>query len=132
MKAGPKLSENGSANGEEGHESSTLRRLIEVVAAPLPDQRFGLMPGGRVVITDDGRGVAGNLADRLEAGGFPVDRIGGQEESVDWTSPAAIDSVLDQIRSRGPVAGLVHTFPFRQALSGQPNKIRLDGRGARK
>jgi acyl transferase domain-containing protein/NAD(P)H-dependent flavin oxidoreductase YrpB (nitropropane dioxygenase family)/NAD(P)-dependent dehydrogenase (short-subunit alcohol dehydrogenase family) len=116
------------ANGNGRHESSTLRRLIEVVQAPLPHPRLGLMPGGRVAITDDGRGVAGNLADCLEAAGVPVDRIGGLEESVDWTSPSAIDSVLDRIRSRGPLAGLVHTLPLRLSRSGQPNELNWDER----
>jgi len=116
------------ANGNGRHESSTLRRLLQLVEAPLPHHRFGLMPGGRVLITDDGRGVAGNLANCLDAAGIPVDRIGGLEESVDWTSPSAIDSVLDRIRSRGHLAGIVHTLPLRQARSGQPKEFDWDGR----
>jgi acyl transferase domain-containing protein/NAD(P)H-dependent flavin oxidoreductase YrpB (nitropropane dioxygenase family)/acyl carrier protein len=116
------------ADGDGRHESSTLRRLIEVVEAPLPDPRFGLMPGGRVAIADDGRGVAGNLADCLEAAGVAVDRIGGLEGSVDWTSPSAIEAVLDRIRSRGPLAGLVHALPLRLIRSGQPNELDWDRR----
>ena len=50
--------------------------LLEAVDAPLPLNRAGLMPGGRIVITDDGRGVAAELANRLEAAGVAVERIG--------------------------------------------------------
>src|SRR5262249_44717826 len=40
----------------------TQRRLIEALDSPLPVDRLGLMPGGRVVITDDGAGVAALLS----------------------------------------------------------------------
>ena len=43
------------------------------------------------MITDDGRGVARGLENQLLAAGIPVERIGGPETPVDWTSPAAID-----------------------------------------
>ncbi len=52
----------------------------------------------------------------------PVSRSIGSAvgiESVDWSSPSAIDSVLDRIRSRGPLAGIVHTLALREARSGQ-------------
>ena len=124
----PKRREIAGADGNGRHNSSTLRRLIEVVEAPLPDPRLGLMPGGRIVIRDDGRGVADKLAHRLEAVGFSVDRIGGRNESVDWSSLSAIDSVLDRIRSRGPLAGLVDTLALREARSGQSNTFDWDGR----
>ena len=45
---------------------------------------------------------------------MPVERIGGPEAPVDWTSPAAIDAVLDRLRSRGPLAGIVHALPLGQ------------------
>ena len=36
--------------------------------------------------------------------------------------------MLDRIRSRGPLAGLVHALPLRQARSGQANEFDWDGR----
>ena len=39
-------------------EATGSVRRPEVVDAPLPRERLGLMPQGRIVITDDGRGVA--------------------------------------------------------------------------
>jgi len=115
-----------SGNGKPQH--ATLRRLLEAVAAPLPLDRLGLIPGGRILITDDGHGVAGNLADCLEATGVPVERIGGDRGSVDWTSPSAIESVLERVRSRGPLAGIVHALPLRAARAGARNEIDWSGR----
>ena len=81
------------------------RRLLKVVEAPLPRERAGLMAGGRIVITDDGRGVARCLENQLAGSGVPVERIGGPDSTIDWTSPAAIDAMLEQLRSHGPLAG---------------------------
>ena len=89
--------------------------MLEAVAAPLPRDRRGLMAGGRVVITDDGRGVAAELAARLEAAGLAVERLGGPDRPVEWTSPSAIDAAVDEVRSRGSIAGLVHAMPLGQA-----------------
>ena len=101
-------------------EGRNTRRVLEAVDAPLPRQRLGLMPGGRIVVTEDGRGVAEALASRLEAVGVRAERVGGRDRPVEWTSPAAIDSVLDELRSRGPIAGIVHALPLGQATSGDP------------
>ena len=88
----------------------TQRRLLEVVDAPLARLASGLMPGGRIVITDDGRGLAEILEHLLQQAGNPAERMGGYDEPVDWTSPASIDGVLEQFRSRGPLAGIVHAL----------------------
>ena len=106
----------GTHHPHQGEE----RRVLEAVDAPLPRQRLGLMPGGRIVVTEDGRGVAEELARRLEAAGVPAERVGGRDRPVEWTSPAAIDSVLHDLRSRGPIAGIVHALPLGQATSGDP------------
>ena len=41
----------------------------------------------------------------LQAAGIPVERIGGYDEPVDWTSPAAIDAVLDAVPIARPTGG---------------------------
>jgi NAD(P)-dependent dehydrogenase (short-subunit alcohol dehydrogenase family) len=92
-----------------------------MVDAPIPHQGHGLMAGGRVVITEDVRGVAELLAGRLEAAGVPVDRLGHAARPVDWTSPAAIDALVAGLRERGPIAGIVHALPLGQALGGAPD-----------
>jgi acyl transferase domain-containing protein/acyl carrier protein len=107
-------------NGTRKPREGTLRRLLEVVDAPLPRERLGLMPRGRVLVTEDGKGVAEMMAVGLESAGIPVERIGGPDRPVEWTSPSAIDSVLEELRSRGPIAGIVHALPLGQASSGDP------------
>jgi acyl transferase domain-containing protein/NAD(P)H-dependent flavin oxidoreductase YrpB (nitropropane dioxygenase family) len=103
-------------------QESTSRRILEVVNAPLPLLHLGLMEGGRVVITEDGCGVAQHLAVRLENAGVSVDRIGGEDRPVDWTSPSAIESVLEQLRSRGPLASLIHALPLGHSRTGEPTE----------
>jgi len=111
----------GAGNGHVEPGPRAQRRVLEVVEAPLPAHRLGLLAGGRVVITEDGRGVAELLAGRLEAAGVPAERIGGSEEPVDWTSPSAMDSLVDRLRAQGPLAGIVHALPLGQALAGAPD-----------
>jgi acyl transferase domain-containing protein/NAD(P)H-dependent flavin oxidoreductase YrpB (nitropropane dioxygenase family) len=103
------LAEPGS-NGEA--RLSDLRRLVEVVEAPLPPGQAGLPHGSVVVISDDGRGVAARLAARLEAEGYAAELIGAGESVIDWTSPAAIGEALARARRRGPLTGIVHALPL--------------------
>jgi acyl transferase domain-containing protein/NAD(P)H-dependent flavin oxidoreductase YrpB (nitropropane dioxygenase family)/acyl carrier protein len=100
------------------------RRVLEPVDAPTPRDRGGLMPGGRVVVTDDGRGVAAELASRLGAEGIAADCLGGPERPVDWTSPSAIHEAIVEIRSQGPIAGIVHAMPMGQPASDEPGDDR--------
>jgi len=113
----PKPALGAATNGDGKRAHATNRRILEVASAPLPRERFGLMEGGRIVITDDRRGLARALENQLLAAGVGVERIGGPEEPVDWTSPAAIESVLDRLRSRGSLAGIVHALPFASGSS---------------
>jgi len=99
-----------SSNGVAHYK--TLRRLVEAVEAPLPRQRSGLMEGGCVVITDDGRGIADVLAERLERADIRTERLGGSSGPVDWTSPSAIEVAVESLRERGPLAGIVHLLPL--------------------
>ncbi len=109
-----------SSNGHAEPARRTLRRILEVVDAPLPPERLGLMPGGRVVVTEDGRGVAEQVAGVLESAGVAVERIGGPDRPVEWTSPSAIDARLEELRRCGPIAGIVHALPLGQSSSGDP------------
>jgi len=98
-----------------------VRRLtIELIDAPLAPRTAGLAPGGIVLVTDDGRGVARDVAADLKALGHPVVRVrhgvsNGGVEGVNFTSEAAVSALLDRIRNRGPIAGIVHALPLREA-----------------
>jgi acyl transferase domain-containing protein/NAD(P)H-dependent flavin oxidoreductase YrpB (nitropropane dioxygenase family) len=101
-----------STNGVVPHQRATRRRLLEIVDAPLLAQRLGLMEDGRIVVTDDAQGVSRVIEKLLRAAGANVERIGGPDEPVDWASPVAVQTALDGLRSRGPLAGIVHALPF--------------------
>ncbi|MCI4370965.1 MAG: SDR family oxidoreductase, partial [Thermoplasmata archaeon] len=94
-------------------QSGPVRRMVlEVVPSPLASDRPGLLPGGVVVVTDDGRGVARGVASELEAAGHSVVLAGTDE--VDFSSPSSVEGLLDLARSSGDVAGIVHALPLRE------------------
>ena len=92
-------------------EGPVRRMVLEVVPAPLPDDRAGLLPGGLVVVTDDGRGVARAVADELEEAGHPVVLAGPDE--VDFSSPSSVGGMLELARSSGELTAIVHALPLR-------------------
>lgn len=121
---------NGHANGSTPHPSkngSLVRRLtLKAVAVPLPRPSGGglrLMPGGQVLVTDDGRGVSRALTEQIRAQGHRVVVVGhsvshGKENgnhrlTVDLTSPAAVDALFARLREQGPLAGIVHALPLQ-------------------
>jgi acyl transferase domain-containing protein/NAD(P)H-dependent flavin oxidoreductase YrpB (nitropropane dioxygenase family) len=97
----------------------TQRRLLETIDSTLPIDRLGLMPGGRVLITDDGTGVAALLASLLQAADVEVCQIGGLDQPIDWSSPSAIESAVADLRSQGSIAGIIHALPLAR-LHGEP------------
>jgi NAD(P)-dependent dehydrogenase (short-subunit alcohol dehydrogenase family) len=86
---------------------------LETVDAPLGQQRQGLMTGGVVVVTDDGRGVADALGVLLRSQGHGTAII--KRDQVDFASPSAVESALAEVRASGPIAGIVHALPLRSA-----------------
>lgn len=92
--------------------ASPVRRLVlEAVSSPLGRDRSGLEPGGVVVVTDDGRGVARAIASELREAGHPVVIAG--KDGADLDSEDAVAKLLDRARDSGPLAGIVHALPLR-------------------
>ena len=94
------------------------RLLIESVAAPLPGRSAKLAPGGVVLVTDDGRGIARAVAVDLRALGHPVVRVrhgvsAGDVEGINLASESAVAALLERVRERGPLAGIVHALPLK-------------------
>ncbi|MBA4191555.1 MAG: polyketide synthase [Planctomycetaceae bacterium] len=102
-------------------QGEVQRLVVRLIDAPLPVRPSFKQPSGTILLTDDGRGTARELADRLAdldvktalvrmADGTPVpDGI----FAADLTDPAAVTELLGRIRETcGPVSGLIHLLPL--------------------
>lgn len=116
-------------------EADIMRLGVRLVDAPQPDQ--ALLPDftGALLLTDDERGVATALADRLGDLGVKTVRLkfrssqsnGSASEgfSADLIDPASIAAVLDRIRAEvGPLSGLIHLLPLAEAPAGEAPETR--------
>ena len=101
--------------------SAVQRFMLRAENRPLTAPTKKLAPGGVVVITDDGLGIADALAARLEREGHPVavlrEPVAGTVAgplSHDLRSAVEIEDTLQHIRrTRGPIAALLHLLPLR-------------------
>jgi NAD(P)-dependent dehydrogenase (short-subunit alcohol dehydrogenase family)/acyl carrier protein len=121
-------SQNGHGSSSSGRSSagraaswSPIRRmLLEAVEAPISPA--SLARGGLILISDDCRGVAAAVSERLRVEGFRTVRIAhaqdarpeesGEKWRVDLGSPASIARFADQVRREGRIAGIVHALPL--------------------
>jgi acyl transferase domain-containing protein/NAD(P)H-dependent flavin oxidoreductase YrpB (nitropropane dioxygenase family) len=110
-------------NGAPKHHAAEGQEVVErfilhAVDAPLPAARAGLARGGVVLLTDDGRGIARAVAADLRALGHPVVRVhhgvtSGDVEGLNLSSPEAVAALIERVRARGPLAGILHALPLR-------------------
>ncbi len=112
-----------------GARKGEIQRLVvRLVDAPLsPRPRF-TPPSGTILITDDGRGTAHELADRLAELDIKTALIrmasdhsaqqGGY--STDLTDPDSVQKLLVNIRNTyGSVSGLIHLLPLAEPVKGE-------------
>jgi acyl transferase domain-containing protein/NAD(P)H-dependent flavin oxidoreductase YrpB (nitropropane dioxygenase family)/NAD(P)-dependent dehydrogenase (short-subunit alcohol dehydrogenase family) len=101
------------------------RFTLAAVPAPAPTGSLRLAPGRVVMITDDGRGVAAALAEKLHQAGLETALIqlnGGATAPTagyrlpDLTAASLAHGVATIRRERGPIGALVHLLPLRQWL----------------
>jgi malonyl CoA-acyl carrier protein transacylase len=107
-------------------DGSVRRLVLETAGAPLSEEGDGLAPGGVLVVTDDGRGVAQTLRQVLRAEGHEVEIIG--RERVDLTSPAAVEGLFEQIRDHAPIVGIIHALPLRP-IDADPGRAAAEVKG---
>jgi NAD(P)-dependent dehydrogenase (short-subunit alcohol dehydrogenase family) len=111
-----------SGNGAVGAAARQLevqRALVRLVDAPLPAAASVLLPRGTVLITDDGRGVAREVAGRLADFGQKVVLL-RHGIDADLTDPGAVADLLRRVREEdGPLAGLVHLLPLAGPAAGE-------------
>jgi acyl transferase domain-containing protein/NAD(P)H-dependent flavin oxidoreductase YrpB (nitropropane dioxygenase family)/NAD(P)-dependent dehydrogenase (short-subunit alcohol dehydrogenase family) len=137
--AAPIPAANGYRNGQAPAEAEDVaairiqRGLVALVDAPLPAQPSFCLANGTVLFTDDGRGVAwemaGRMADlgqktalvRMVGAGAPA----AEGYAADLTDPAAVAEVLRRVRADlGPIGGLVHLLPLAGPLEGENGEQR--------
>jgi NAD(P)-dependent dehydrogenase (short-subunit alcohol dehydrogenase family) len=129
---------NGSGNGHVSAEAAEVesihiqRGLVALVDAPLPAQPSFCLANGTVLFTDDGRGVACEMAGRLADLGqktavVRMTRVPTTDEgyTADLTDPEAVADLLRRVRSEeGPIGGLVHLLPLAEPLDGEDGEQR--------
>jgi len=110
--------------------SGIQRMLVHAVDAPPLAANTPLLPGGTLLLTEDGGGVATALAQRLRDLGQQVALVSAApSENVfhaDLTNPQAVEELLANIRERyGPINGLIHLSPLAPPSKGRSWEERL-------
>src|SRR5262249_39066768 len=110
------------------------RALVRLVDAPLPTRPALMFPRGTILFTDDGEGIAREMAGRLAEFGQKsvllrhgplTDDGGGNVFQTDLTDPQAVDNLLTKLQEAGPIAGLIHLLPLSQPPAGEPPMQRM-------
>jgi acyl transferase domain-containing protein/NAD(P)H-dependent flavin oxidoreductase YrpB (nitropropane dioxygenase family)/NAD(P)-dependent dehydrogenase (short-subunit alcohol dehydrogenase family)/acyl carrier protein len=136
----PEAKDRGEKNSAGANASGTTtgpqrdgiqRMLVAAVDAPLPAVGSPGLPGGTVLITDDGSGLASALAQRLRdlvQPSFVVSPHSTTEGMhIDLTEPQAVENNLARIRAQcGPINGLIHLLPLAPFSQGQTWTDRLE------
>ncbi len=112
---------NGTALTAE-EESPILRFKLATTNAPMSGQFGALAPGRIILITDDGRGIAQELAAVLQSQGYPVALVSHTTEgttasagrfATNLTDPEAVNALVENIRQTvGPIGSLLHLAPL--------------------
>jgi acyl transferase domain-containing protein/NAD(P)H-dependent flavin oxidoreductase YrpB (nitropropane dioxygenase family)/NAD(P)-dependent dehydrogenase (short-subunit alcohol dehydrogenase family) len=114
-------------------QTGTQRMLVTVADAPLPAETTPILPGGTLVITDDGRGIAADLALRLREVRQQVALVsaiaGKGDFYADLAYPSAVEDLLTRLRNQcGPIHGLIHLLPLSLSSDEQawPDRLQSD------
>jgi acyl transferase domain-containing protein/NAD(P)H-dependent flavin oxidoreductase YrpB (nitropropane dioxygenase family)/short-subunit dehydrogenase len=120
---------------EEYRHLEVQRALVRLADAPPAASPRFLLPRGAVLFTDDGRGIAREMVDRLADFGQPtllVSHSGSASNGkhsvfhADLTDPQAVDRLLQRVREQhGPLAGLIHLLPLAEPPSGEEPMRRM-------
>jgi NAD(P)-dependent dehydrogenase (short-subunit alcohol dehydrogenase family) len=127
----PKADAVPARNGElhpGAREGDVQRLVVRLVDAPLPARPRFAVPAGTILITDDRRGTARELADRLaelDVKAALVRHADGETVpegvfAADLTDPAAVADLVARVRAAcGPVSGLIHLLPLTEPPEGE-------------
>jgi acyl transferase domain-containing protein/NAD(P)H-dependent flavin oxidoreductase YrpB (nitropropane dioxygenase family)/acyl carrier protein len=125
---GPPATPSADAPHPGAREGDVQRLVVTLIDAPLPERPRFAPPAGTILLTDDGRGVARELAVRLaelDVNTALVRTADGRPApdgvyAADLTDPAAVTGLVETIRTEcGPVAGLIHLLPLAAPPDGE-------------
>jgi acyl transferase domain-containing protein/NAD(P)-dependent dehydrogenase (short-subunit alcohol dehydrogenase family)/acyl carrier protein len=109
------------------------RMLVAATDAPPLADGAPLLPGGTILVTHDGAGVAAALVRRLRDLGQPIALVsptpGDDVFHADLTSPQAVEELLARVRRQcGSINGLIHLLPLAPPRDGQAwtDRLQLD------
>ena len=89
------------------------RGVVVLVELPLASGSSRFIPAGAVLLTDDGRGLATEIANRLSD--FEVNAIVIDPNDVDLTDEKAVNDLLAELRDEhGAIGGLIHLSPLAE------------------
>ncbi|MFL5327685.1 MAG: SDR family NAD(P)-dependent oxidoreductase [Gemmataceae bacterium] len=113
-------------------QADVQRLVVRLVDAPWSKRPSLMAPPGVLLITDDGGGVARELADRLAELDVRTIIVRHQTDAssdrlaADLTDANAVTMLLDRIRKdAGPIAGLIHLLPLAELHDGE-SRVRSD------
>ena len=124
-------------NGKAKKKSKSLevqRALVRLVDAPLPTRPALMFPQGTIVFTDDGQGIAREIAGRLADFGQKSVLLrhgpAGPADSTDvlqadLTDPQAVQDLLAKLQESGRIAGLIHLLPLGRPPEGEQPMQRM-------
>jgi len=115
-------------------QGEVQRLVVRLIDAPLPVRPSFKQPSGTILLTDDGRGTARELADRLSELDVKTALIRMADGSAvpdgifaaDLTDPTAVTELLGRIREAcGPVSGLIHLLPLAEPAETETDELRM-------
>jgi acyl transferase domain-containing protein len=112
-------------------ERAGIRRMLVAPMDPPGISETPLLPGGTILVTDDGAGIAERLAARLRDLGQQVALVsaspGSEDLHADLSNPQEVESLLSRVHEQyGPVNGLIHLLPLTPLREAQSWSDRLD------
>ena len=124
-------------NGQTKKENKSLevqRALVRLVEAPLPTRPALMFPQGTILFTDDGEGIAREMAGRLaELGqksvllrhGSVTNTASADVLQADLTDPKVVENLLTKLQESGAIGGLIHLLPLGRPPAGEQSMERM-------
>jgi acyl transferase domain-containing protein/NAD(P)H-dependent flavin oxidoreductase YrpB (nitropropane dioxygenase family)/NAD(P)-dependent dehydrogenase (short-subunit alcohol dehydrogenase family)/acyl carrier protein len=115
-------------------QGDVQRLVVRLIDAPLSARPRFAPPTGTILITDDRRGTARELADRLAELDVKTVLIRHADSepasdgtfAADLTDPAAVADLASRLRDTcGPIAGLIHLLPLAEPSANDTPEQRM-------